>query len=311
MNAIDVMKQALEAHQALRDWIEAVPQETQLPAMPGCDGDWLDGVESALSQAIDKAEKQEPVAVVGDGFQLLWARHDWSRGIKVGDKLYAAPQAAQPTEQVAAERERCAKVCESLEHAFADARLDPAEFAAAIRAIPAEPVSCGYDETTGSCTRDPCCYTAPQAQPSASVTDAATVAGLESSIGILSTLVDQQRALLVEVESVFGMDDSGYEYEAGECPLIDRVREHLFGTTAPPAAQQEPDSLHLAAMDLARKQAARIAELEDQLAARVPLTNEQIAGIVFEMNGNEPTGIFWRDLVRAIEAAHGITKGEA
>jgi hypothetical protein len=33
----------------------------------------------------------------------------------------------------------------------------------------------------------------------------------------------------------------------------------------PPAAQQEPDSLHLAAMDLARKQAERIAELESEV----------------------------------------------
>ena len=43
---------------------------------------------------------------------------------------------------------------------------------------------------------------------------------------------------------------------------------------------------------------------------RKPLTDEQIADIVIEMNGNEPTALFWRDLARAIEAAHGI-KGEA
>ena len=39
---------------------------------------------------------------------------------------------------------------------------------------------------------------------------------------------------------------------------------------------------------------------------RKPLTDEQIAEIVVEMNGNEPTALFWRDLARAIEAAHGI-----
>lgn len=33
------------------------------------------------------------------------------------------------------------------------------------------------------------------------------------------------------------------------------------------------------------------------------LTEEQIAGIVFEMNGNEPSALFWRDLARAIESA--------
>jgi hypothetical protein len=28
-----------------------------------------------------------------------------------------------------------------------------------------EPVACGYDETTGNCTNNPCCYTTPPAQP--------------------------------------------------------------------------------------------------------------------------------------------------
>ena len=45
-------------------------------------------------------------------------------------------------------------------------------------------------------------------------------------------------------------------------------------------------------------------------AQRKPLTDEQIASMIVKMNGNEPTALFWRDLTRAIEAAHGI-KGEA
>ena len=36
--------------------------------------------------------------------------------------------------------------------------------------------------------------------------------------------------------------------------------------------------------------------------AREPLADEEIADIVIEMNGNEPTALFWRDLARAIEA---------
>ena len=44
-------------------------------------------------------------------------------------------------------------------------------------------------------------------------------------------------------------------------------------------------------------------------AVREPLTDEQIASIVYEMNGNEPTAPFWRDLARAIEAHHGIGGG--
>jgi hypothetical protein len=42
------------------------------------------------------------------------------------------------------------------------------------------------------------------------------------------------------------------------------------------AAQQAPDRLHLAAMDLARKQADRINELEHQLAGHQPLTAREI-----------------------------------
>ena len=38
----------------------------------------------------------------------------------------------------------------------------------------------------------------------------------------------------------------------------------------------------------------------------VGLTDEEIAEIVIEMNGNEPNAPFWRDLARAIEAALGI-----
>jgi hypothetical protein len=47
-----VVKQALEAHQAMREWIDAVPDDTVLPAMPGCDRDWLDTVEAELKQAL-------------------------------------------------------------------------------------------------------------------------------------------------------------------------------------------------------------------------------------------------------------------
>ena len=43
-----------------------------------------------------------------------------------------------------------------------------------------------------------------------------------------------------------------------------------------------------------------------QQPKREPLTDEQIADIVIDMNGNEPTALFWRDLARAIEVAHNI-----
>lgn len=65
----------------------------------------------------------------------------------------------------------------------------------------------------------------------------ATLAGLESSIGHLSAIVDQQRALLAEVEDVFGRDERGIPFEDGESSLIDKVRAHLACIAAPQAPQ--------------------------------------------------------------------------
>jgi len=45
-----------------------------------------------------KQEQGEPVAVIGSGFQLLYCRHDWSNGLKVGNKLYTTPQQRKPLE---------------------------------------------------------------------------------------------------------------------------------------------------------------------------------------------------------------------
>jgi hypothetical protein len=155
MNKDEALKLALEAHQAMREWIDAVPDDTVLPAMPGCDGDWLDTVEAALKQAlaaqpapvqvfdhviaarqgfrdaqnrsrqisnlincgtcgyplapeertslierdgvmVKQAPVQEPVAVIGSGFQLLYCREDWAKGLKIGDTLcLCTPPAAQ------------------------------------------------------------------------------------------------------------------------------------------------------------------------------------------------------------------------
>jgi hypothetical protein len=57
----EALKLALEAHQAMREWIDAVPYDTPLPAMPGCDGDWLDTVEANLKKAL--AQPVQPVAL--------------------------------------------------------------------------------------------------------------------------------------------------------------------------------------------------------------------------------------------------------
>ena len=62
-------KQALDAIRALRQWVQAVPDDTPLPAMPGVDGDWLDDVEQNIKQALAQQEQpaQEPVM-----YQYRW-----------------------------------------------------------------------------------------------------------------------------------------------------------------------------------------------------------------------------------------------
>ena len=54
----EAMKEAAEAIAALREWIEAVPDDVQLPAMPGTSGDWLDQVESKLKIALAEQPAQ-------------------------------------------------------------------------------------------------------------------------------------------------------------------------------------------------------------------------------------------------------------
>lgn len=43
---------ALEALYATLAWIDAVPQDTELPVMPGFDRDWVDGVVYLLEQEV-------------------------------------------------------------------------------------------------------------------------------------------------------------------------------------------------------------------------------------------------------------------
>lgn len=59
----DTLKLALEAHRALREWINAVPKDTPLPAMPGIDGDWLDEVDLKIQTALaEQPAQQESIA---------------------------------------------------------------------------------------------------------------------------------------------------------------------------------------------------------------------------------------------------------
>jgi hypothetical protein len=55
-------KDALTAIRALREWIDAAPKDTPLPAMPGVDGDWLDGVETALAERPPQSADKQTAA---------------------------------------------------------------------------------------------------------------------------------------------------------------------------------------------------------------------------------------------------------
>jgi hypothetical protein len=68
------------------------------------------------------------------GQKLLYGRLHWTyTKRKTRDTSEPLFDQSAIDEAVAAERERCAKVCEGLEEYFTDSRYDPARFAAAIR----------------------------------------------------------------------------------------------------------------------------------------------------------------------------------
>jgi len=97
--------------------------------------------------------------------------------------------------------------------------------------------------------------------------DDATIAGLESSIGILSTLVDEQRQLLGECEAVFGRDDLGLPFEDGDSALIDRVRAHLAATNSPAQQAQAEAVPQDVLRDAERYRAINTPEISDFLAS--------------------------------------------
>lgn len=75
--------------------------------------------------------------------------------------------------------------------------------------------------------------------------DGATLAGLITTVGHLSTLVDQQRSLLVEIEDHFSRGWLG-SLEDGESEIIDKVRAMIAMTNGAP---QPPDGRLYAAIN--------------------------------------------------------------
>lgn len=61
----------------------------------------------------------------------------------------------------------------------------------------------------------------------AAIIKATTDIAAESCIGILSTLVDAQLKLLLELEAVFGVDERGNKIEDEESEIIAKLRHHI------------------------------------------------------------------------------------
>jgi hypothetical protein len=54
------LRQARDLIRFQQEWIDAVPDEPPLPAMPGFDGDWADSVRDSINDLLnDTPEKQK------------------------------------------------------------------------------------------------------------------------------------------------------------------------------------------------------------------------------------------------------------
>jgi hypothetical protein len=103
---LDAIKQALaldkKAENARELGLDYEPAPVQEPvACVACEGNPKWGnIPCAVCGATPTAQPapvQEPVAVIGSGFQLLYCREDWAKGLKIGDTLcLCTPPAAQP-----------------------------------------------------------------------------------------------------------------------------------------------------------------------------------------------------------------------
>jgi len=82
----------------LLDWDEENERYGSSRTQPMFSG-WLLARRRAAMQTAEPVA-EEAVAMIGDGYQLLFCRVDWSNGLKVGDLLYtrAAPSGTPNTE---------------------------------------------------------------------------------------------------------------------------------------------------------------------------------------------------------------------
>ena len=104
-----------------------------------------------------------------------------------------------------------------------------------------------------------------------------------------------------EPMEAFLVIDLSRELGVAASELIKELRDQGIGNYSVNMALPKSAA---AAMRAHFKSAAQHQEPSQQ--ERKPMTPEQVAETVFEVNGNEPSALFWRDLVRAVERHHGI-----
>jgi hypothetical protein len=104
---LDAIKQALAAPvqpvkpSLWEQYHAAEPAPVEPVACVACEGNpkWgnIPCAVCGTTPPAQPAPVQEPVAVIGSGFQLLYCREDWAKGLKIGDTLcLCTPPAAQP-----------------------------------------------------------------------------------------------------------------------------------------------------------------------------------------------------------------------
>ena len=96
-------------------------------------------------------------------------------------------------------REEAQQVLDALED-VTDGAEEPHKTKDAIETLRArlaqpEPETCGYDETTGNCTQNPCCYPAPPQREWQGLTDEEIMSLLPGAVRLPPGWVDTVRAI--------------------------------------------------------------------------------------------------------------------
>jgi hypothetical protein len=176
MNNIETMRLALEALTKLN----------ASPYLEDCEGAFDDEI-AALRQAIEQAQQAEPVAWMSPNKESFVHAEDVGNSVPNWTDYYTIPLYTSPP--VATNDTSQERVDETAKQRH-------------------EPVACGYDETTGNCTNNPCCYTSPPPrQPLTDEKKDNLANAWFSKDGDTDVLHRKAIALIEEVEAAHGIKE--------------------------------------------------------------------------------------------------------